>query len=562
MEWKTRNFCSMEEYIRSLGIEPSMLNESKYYPYDFYHGYTCLQKAIQSGNVIYIIGDYDVDGITSSTELNYIVALLGGKAIVRIPRRFSEGYGLSMKIIDEIPDGAYVVTVDNGISAIDEIKAGKQRGMKFMILDHHLPSTNENKQYILPEADVIYNPHIDHAVWKDYCAAGIVYKFAEYLFSSYQNIMNYFGILACIGTIADMVALLGDNRNIVKYGIGLINTKCVNMPIAVKLLLEEAGLTFVTATDIAFRVAPMINAPGRMLDDGSQMTTEFFMNSDEEKGIETVFEIKRLNEERKKLDNEIKSILINHIDNNKLHKKGHPLCVYKDGIPEGLIGLIAGSLASKYHTAVFVLTNVPDTDDIKGSARGNGCMHIKNTLMKNQDILIKGGGHEGAGGFSLKRSNLDAFINRITNENIEESADVLESAFSINQKDISKWYEQKSLYEPYGQGIPEPLFYINSFESVPRYSKFAEFVGTAPEGSDIKPTVRIYGKDVDAIGFNMSKDYLSLGSPKRLDLVGKIVMNYFNEKQQIKFQIEDMKKTQVKTGMSKEAAILFAAAGK
>ena len=163
MEWKTRDFCSMEEYIRSLGIEPSTLNESIYYPYDFYHGYMFLQKAIQSGNIIYIIGDYDVDGVTSSTELNYIVTLLGGRAIVRIPRRFSEGYGLSMKIIDEIPDGSYVVTVDNGISAIEEIKTGKQRGMKFMVLDHHLPSTDENKQYILPEADVIYNPHIDHA---------------------------------------------------------------------------------------------------------------------------------------------------------------------------------------------------------------------------------------------------------------------------------------------------------------------------------------------------------------------------------------------------------------
>ena len=222
-----------------------------------------IKEAIKNGEQITIVGDYDVDGITASSIMYLTLKEMGAKVKVRLPRRLSEGFGLSEKIVDEIDKGV-VITVDNGIAAIDAIKKAKEKGLTVYVTDHHLP--NEGK---IPEADIVIDPHLEGtADFENYCGAGIAYKLSSLLVSD-KKFNNKMAGLAALGTVCDVMKLNEDNRAIVINGMNNM-TKEKQQTFGLYCLLKKYYKEQnVTMTDIGFTLGPTLNAPGRLQDKGA-----------------------------------------------------------------------------------------------------------------------------------------------------------------------------------------------------------------------------------------------------------------------------------------------------
>lgn len=529
----------MENYMKKLGLTKEDLLGRKCYPYNFQKAFMFLKQAAASKMPVYVIGDYDVDGVCSTHILKEIAACFGIAVYRRIPKRFSEGYGLSEKIISEIPDGAYIITVDNGIAAKEAIKKAKQRGMKVMILDHHLiPEDYEEV------ADVVYDCHTeDGSTYHDYCGAGMAYKLAEYIWGPDHPFIRHLCVLAMIATIADSVPVLGDNRNIIKDGLRFV--KKGYCPNSITLLMSQIGLDTLTVQDINYKIAPMINAPGRLHDDGAQMVSDFLACANPIQAEVMAGKIYEMNTERKTILNKVKKELeprLERIDTSK------PVCLHIDNLGEGFLGLIAGWIVETYNTAAFVTTNA-EKGIYKGSARSNGSLHIKNTLEKNKTILENCGGHECAGGFSLKEENLMIFHSNLAKETCYPIDN--QYILKIRQEDIVTWRKVLNVYEPFGVGFPEPVFNCD-FVSEERFGKHFETNGVQlPDiipGAKLtgvgkyKANLRLFGKDHEAFGFEKTVDYLSINAPKKVNLTGKIATNVWNGNETVKFMIDNIQK--------------------
>lgn len=535
------NYKSMEEFLNANGTSTAELNARKYYAYDFSAARDFIMQAKAATGLIYIIGDYDVDGLFSTEELNRVAIAFGCRTIRRIPKRISEGYGLNETIIDEIPENQWLITVDNGITAFSAIEKAKEKGIKIMILDHHLPMKNEDGSLKLPNADVIYDPHFDHAEWKDYCAAGVVYKLAEYCFGQ-CDFTAEIAVFAAMGTIADMVPLKGDNRQLVKYGLSLLNTK-LNVPESISKLLTACSLSHIDEQDIGYKLGPIINACGRLDDDGAQFVSNYLAERDPRKLERNVLSLINENIRRQELTAEITEQVTRLLGDPNSSKYEHSICLNIPNIPEGLIGIIAGNIASDYNVPAFVVTNA-HLGELKGSARGNDMINVKEVLDSNIDCYVnknghssekKYGGHEGAGGFSLNPEKFDTFKQSVESIPLNKKEKYAYD-FDIKQSDIPMWYHIKSQYAPFGIGNPEPIFHIDCFEASPRYSKFSECIGSQ------KQHVKIFGAGCDALGFNLASQYQKINSPKRVELIGKIAINYHNGKQKIQFLIKELHK--------------------
>ena len=294
-----------------------------------------IRDAAEEGKKIHIVGDYDVDGDTSSSILKMgFHEAFGEMPSVRLPRRFSEGYGLKMKIIDEINDGI-IVTVDNGIAALEPIKAAKKKGLDVVVIDHHQPVI-DNGKVILPEADVIVDPHaIPGSEFSGYCGAGLAYRLIKELIPDSPMLVRYL-VLASIATVADVMDLVGDNRNIVKDGLGAIRKRYVTL--GLNTLLNLVGLSYVDEGDYGFKIGPIMNASGRLYDNGPQdvvnLLTTHVMPGEEgyDKALKETFDLGEVliarNEERKKLSEEAESRADNIIRNRPGMSGTKPIILY------------------------------------------------------------------------------------------------------------------------------------------------------------------------------------------------------------------------------------------
>lgn len=277
MEWKKRNesLLTVEQIVENnvkIPINEFLNPPSNPYLTNLNKAVSFAKEAMKTMDVT-IVGDYDADGVCSTTILSLAVHEFTGKdPKIRIPRRFSEGYGLSMKIIDEIDHGL-IITVDNGITALEQIKAAKSKGLKIIVIDHHLPITDEETgETQLPEADVIIDPHaIEGSEFCSYCGAGLAYRFAKELIPS-SPLLEPLLVFASIATVTDVMPLVSDNRNIVIEGLNLIRKRHVTL--GLNELLNEFNLSYITEGDYGFRIGPAINAAGRLFDDGPEKVVE------------------------------------------------------------------------------------------------------------------------------------------------------------------------------------------------------------------------------------------------------------------------------------------------
>ncbi len=411
-------------------------------------------EAIQNDETINLVGDYDVDGITSTSIMVQFFLALGVEINYIIPNRFEHGYGLSPKILEQIYDGL-VITVDNGITAFEAAKICKNRGLDLIITDHHTVSDK------LPLAYAIVNPKQEDCEFpfSDICGAQV----AWYLCASIKKAMKFdydlmqlFDLLA-LAIVADIMPMVSINQTMVKAGLRALQTSKRPAIIAIK---QRYGLTAITEEDIGFKIAPLINCAGRMSD--PIIALEFLLSYDEYEANTQLNYLVELNEERKvdqlKIFTEAKEQVVD-TDN--------VIIVSSDSWNEGIIGIVASKLCEKYKKPAFVFSIKGEI--AKASSRSNSSTHLYNLISTCSELLVGYGGHKQAAGLSLNKKNLDKF-KKLINLNIKnmpiENEDTNSNSlgqFSINSVN-STVYNMIESFRPFGQQNPYPIFTFSNVE--------------------------------------------------------------------------------------------------
>ena len=358
-----------------------------------------INDAIDNNQRICVYGDYDCDGVMSTVILYSYLLEAGADVIYYIPER-SEGFGLNKKAIDKISaDGAeLIVTVDNGISAIEEAEYIYSSGMKLVVTDHH------QQGEILPRAEAIVDPHRNDcfSTFKFMCGAGIALKLVAALDGGdYITALEQFGDLAAIATIADIVSLTGENRFLVSYGMELIQNTDRPALIALKKVagLDEKPLN---SDSISFGLAPRINAAGRF---GSPKTAaELFLCDDYDEALAIAQSLDKLNNERKKAEADIINEIFTMIADDPSLIRGRVIFICGKNWHHGVIGIVASRIMEHFGKPVFIASE--SNGEIRGSARSFGDFSIFSALNSAAEVLEKFGGHPSAGGFTIKWARL------------------------------------------------------------------------------------------------------------------------------------------------------------
>ena len=500
-----------------------------------------LLEASRTGQLVCLVGDYDSDGINSVNIMTKLFQKLGIKFQLYIPKRESEGYGLSWKIMDRIPDNCILITIDNGITAIEQMKSAKEHGMYTIILDHHTAGDT------LPDVDILIDPSaIGEADYTHYCGAGIAYRLAEYILGENDPIMKDLSVFAAIATIGDVVELSGDNRQVVIEGMN--NAKEGYGTNAVKYLLEKAKFNIdSTSTDIAFNVVPVLNAPERLEDGGAAKVCQAMLkNGSFEDSVNWLIE---QNTRRK----DIVSAAMQNIDLEELKKNSDNVIMLKDNnIPLGIAGIVAGKLSEETGKPSFVF-GVDADGNLKGSSRSNiQNLSIIEIIRMSSDKLVNGGGHAGAAGLSIKEEDFEEFKKEV-NENISKKLDELKENGEFTEFDseeYTKWDVTASdltisavadkilSLEPTGEGLPAPKVRIKS-----RLVKASPFGGSADCPETEKPHIRFTFAGFTAIGFFMNDWYQEqkklVSNVRFAELVGVVGKNTYNGKTTIQIRMDD-----------------------
>ncbi len=488
-----------------------------------------------------IVGDYDADGMTSTAILYLALTRVGfTKVSRRIPKRFSEGFGINPVIIDEINEGL-VITCDNGVAQIEAIQKAKDKGLTVIIIDHHNPVVDEEGKVMLPNADIIIDPHAiaGSADFDDYCGAGLSWRFARELgiqcgiANLYQTLIG----LAAIGTVADVVELRKENYVIVRNGLKLLTDRRYNT-VGVNTLVSATCGDVVTAHDIGFKIGPVINAASRMQDDGAQeMTDLLIFNGDQQKAIYRTEKYLGLNDVRKGKKREGIEQAEKIIAEDCMYGDT-PLVIYIPGVAEGVLGIIASAVCDRYEVPAIILTDSEDAGILKGSARSCGNCNIKEELDKvnavEPDVLYKYGGHEGAAGLSVYKDKLETFRATICFNLSKTFVNTTTKGvydLDISSVELPTVAAELAKYEPFGQGNAPIVFRVRDFYPKPVFNgKYVRFMG---DGT----TVKLDSGAAEAVGFGMSDRFKA--DPKHVTLYGTVSYNNFNGRTRIQVEFED-----------------------
>ena len=425
-----------------------------------------LEKKIQQKVKIRIIGDYDIDGVTSTYILLKGLTRIGADVDTYIPDRVADGYGIHEHLIvraesDEIDT---IVTCDNGIAAAAEIQMAKEKGMTVIVTDHHeIPYKEESgeRKVILPPADAILNPKQYDCPYpnKNLCGAVVAFKYITALYERFnipeRELEDYYE-LAAIATVGDVMNLQGENRILVKEGLRrLKNTQNKGLQELIRAnALEDAKIT---AYHIGFVLGPCINASGRL--DTAARSLALLNAQTKEEAAKLAGDLTALNQSRKALTEKGKEEAIQLIETTEL-KNDRVLVVYLPDCHESLAGIIAGRIREKYHKPAFVLTK--GEKSAKGSGRSIESYSMYEELVKCADLMVQFGGHPMAAGLSIEEENIEKFRRQL-NENCTLTEEDLRPKVVIDvpmpvSYITKELVEQISLLEPFGKGNTKPIF--------------------------------------------------------------------------------------------------------
>ncbi len=425
-----------------------------------------IQQKIREGARIRIIGDYDIDGVTSTYILYIGLKKCGAVVDYEIPDRIRDGYGINEQLVQNAwEDGIdTILTCDNGISAIDQIAYAKKLGMTVIVTDHHELRTKEEDgkvQVILPDADVVVNPHQPDCSYpyKELCGGAVAYKLVQELYRKkrfpdreIENLIEY----AAIATVGDVMKLTGENRIIVKEGLKRLNH---TQNIGLKALIHVNGLEdkAINSYHIGFVLGPCINASGRLTT--AKKALELLLSTDREQADALAEELLNLNTERKELTRQGYEEAVEQIENTSL-KEDKVLIVYLPDCHESIAGIIAGRIRERYYRPVFVLTN--GEKSVKGSGRSIEGYSMFEEMQKCDELFLNYGGHPMAAGCSLEKENIQPLreklnLNaRLTEEDLMEKVciDIPMPISYITEHLI----EELDVLEPFGTANKKPVF--------------------------------------------------------------------------------------------------------
>lgn len=435
---------------------------------DMQRGVDIVYDAVQAGKYIRIMGDYDVDGVSSTYILYKGLTGLGVKCDKFIPHRITDGYGLHEPAIrDAYEAGVQVIlTCDNGIAAANEIRLAKELGMTVVVTDHHEVPYNDDeagtRHYIIPDADAVIDPKRpeDDGVFKEICGAVVAWKFVWCLYRKFGKENEFknsdFLEIASLGTVCDVMELQHDNRAIVKEGLKKMqNTSNIGL----QALLEVLGLKGKTLTsyDYGFKIGPCINAEGRL--DTANEAFDLLVETDYQKALEKAAQMRDLNVERQELTKQGMEEAFKIIDAEMQDDK--VLVVYLPEVHESIAGIIAGKVRERYCKPAFVLTK-GDGDFLKGSGRSIEAYSMYNKMVEVKDLMLGFGGHPLAAGLSLKEENLEKFRQELNARSGLTDADFIQKVMIdvILPVDFltQNFVKQLDILEPFGKGNEKPVF--------------------------------------------------------------------------------------------------------
>lgn len=482
----------------------------------------CLKEAadyirLHKNESFTIVGDFDVDGVCATTILYWGLKLFGIESKTRIPRRFSEGYGLSEKIIDEINEGI-VITVDNGIAAMSAIQKAKEKGLYVIVTDHHLaPMDGENR--IIPPADILIDPNAeDQTAYKNYCGAAIAYRLVQELLPNHD--LSDLLILASIATVADVMMLRGANRMLVINGLKAINNG-KGVP-GLRALLDEIQLIdHITEDDYGFKIGPIFNASGRLYDTGGDLVLDVLKAEKITPDIkQKISQLVLNNEKRKQYVRDLMPVA------EKLAKGERPIVIYHPKFGEGIIGILAGHLSEKYQCPVIVFTKT-ENGVLKGSGRSISEVHLKRTLDQISDTMLGYGGHAGAAGLVVKNGEFKKFKEAFCKAcgNLPDMKEETYYDLELTPQDFQSYLTQLDIFAPYGEGNPKPVFHI-WYSGSGDYSRMGD-------GNHF----RIRGNILTLMGFGLTKKYEECGMPKNMDCIGYPKSHRYNGKSYYQFEL-------------------------
>lgn len=473
-----------------------------------------IREALEKGEHITIFGDYDCDGVTSTAIVYLYLKSKGAQVDYYIPEREGEGYGMSLSAVEKLKSRGtkLIITVDNGIRAANEIALAESFGIDTVVTDHHLPAEE------LPEAVALVDPHLPycHSDLKELSGVGV----ALMLISAVEGIeaeemLPQYAPLAALGTVADVVPLLGANRVIVREGLAAINS---GVNAALNALFAAAGGKLpVTSENLAFILAPRINAAGRM---GSAETAlRLLISTDEQETEALAQELCELNALRRNCEQEILAEAIHNAEENG-YCYDRIVVVTGEGWHRGVVGIVASHIAEKFARPAIVLSG--EDGCYVGSGRGTEGFDLMEALSSCAELFEKFGGHSQAAGLTIKAENIDEFRRRINEyaRATEIPVPAINIDCKLNPAAVNVALAQRlSQLEPFGAGNPVPLFGLFGMKILRM-----DFVG---EGRHTRLTLAKNDVTISCMLFSVGKDDITFAVGDSVDLAVNISVSYY-----------------------------------
>ena len=490
-------------------------------------------EIIESKGRILIYGDYDVDGITSIAVLKKFLDERGLNVDYHIPNRLNEGYGLKKETLEEIAKKNYdlMITVDCGISAIEEVDFANELGIKTIITDHH-ETLDE-----IPKAIAVVNPKRRDNVYpfRGLAGVGVVFKLIQAISIKLgleeREYLKYLD-LVCVGTISDIVPLVDENRVITKLGLKLVE---VTKNIGLRELINISRYKKIDSSTVSFGIAPRINACGRM--GHAEEALKLFLTSNITEAKEITKKLEEYNQERQSIEKRIYTEALEQLKDEEEAKKDSIVLVSHNW-HHGVIGIVASKLTEQFYKP-SILLSIED-GEVKGSGRSIPGFDLHEALCKTSEYLEKFGGHEMAVGLTLKEANYDSFKKEfeklVEESNVAEFVPIINIDGQLQSKDIKKEIAKEiSILEPFGEANKMPLILFKNLK--------IDSIRALSEGKHLKLTLKNENQWIDAIGFNLGSlsDEYQLGD--KIDVVGTLEINEYNNNEYVQINMKDIMKT-------------------
>ncbi|MGM9928259.1 MAG: single-stranded-DNA-specific exonuclease RecJ [Bacillus sp. (in: firmicutes)] len=490
-----------------------------------------IQQAIKNHENILIFGDYDADGVSSTTVLMETLTSLGAQVDFYIPNRFTEGYGPNEGAFRLAKDNGtdLLITVDTGISALSEATLARELGMDYIITDHHEPGP------VLPEALAIIHPKLpdSHYPCKDLAGVGVALKLAQALLGRVPEELLE---VAAIGTVADLVALTDENRLIAAKGIKKMK-QTVRPGLLALFQKANVDMANLSEESIGFAIAPRINAAGRLAD--ADMAVELLLTDDEVLAESIAEEIHSLNKERQNIVAEITKDAIRQVEELQAEEEQSVLIVGAEGWNAGVIGIVASKLVEKYYRPTIVLSYDREKGLAKGSARSIVGFDLYHNLSTCRDILPHFGGHPMAAGMTLKIDDVEELrrrLNQLANEIMTEEDFIpitnIDTSIDLDKVSLESISEM-SLLAPFGMANPKPRILIPDV-------KCAAIKRIGADGNHMKMMLKDGSHSLDAVGFGMGDLSENISPNATLSVVGELSINEWNNIRKPQIFLQDI----------------------